>query len=149
MPFSITFKDERLLYPYDNATTPAAVGLLVLGDHEEEFLSSLYQWNRGEYEAQWQRAIKLLLNGESKAALITEYLSPEYATHLQWRPMYRIGDTVFFQHHLLLYDTLREPFSVQVAFSFLQDRMTKNEEGKNISEWSVSLADIEAFGRTF
>jgi hypothetical protein len=96
MAFSITFQDEPLCYPYDDPSTPAASGLLVFGEFQEGFLASLYQWSREDYERQWRQAIAALFHGMKKSALITEYLSPETASHLVWWPMYLVEDRVFF-----------------------------------------------------
>ncbi len=147
MPFSIDFQEEPLLYPYEDRTTPAASGLLVLGNTKEHFIASLYQWSKEDYQRQWRHAVEVLLDGKDRAALITEYLGPEIATHLVWWPMYLAGDRVFVQDQLLFYNQLPRAFSVENAFSFVRDRETKNTEGKTISEWSVSLSDVEAFVR--
>jgi hypothetical protein len=147
MPFSIGFLDEPLRYPYDDPATAEASGILVLGDAKEHFGSSLFQWNKKDYESQWRLAIKTLLDGMDRAALITEYLGPDVATHLQWWPMHVIGNTVFIQHHLLFYDQLAEPFSLQNAFSFVRDRRTTSEEGTKISEWAVGVPEVKEFAR--
>jgi len=147
MPFSIAFQEEPLSYPYEDRATPAAGGVLVLGDANEHFTASLHQWSKEDYQRQWRHAVEVLLRGKDRAALITEYLGPEIATHLEWWPMYLVREKVFLQNHLLFYDQLPRPFSVKNAFSFLRDRHTTNEEGEIISEWSVSLSEVEAFAR--
>ena len=132
-------------YPYDDPTTPAATGVLILGDHRESFLASLYDWSRQDYENQWRHAIEAVLDAGDKAALITTFVSPQVGTHLEWWPMYLVGNRVFFQDQLLFYEKLSRPFSVGNAFLYIRDRDTVNEEGQTISEWSVSLTDIESF----
>jgi hypothetical protein len=62
--------------------------------------------------------------------------------------MYVVGQTVFIQNHLLFYDRLPEPFSVQSPFSSLRDRRTTNEEEKKISEQAVAVPEVEEFART-
>jgi hypothetical protein len=103
MAFSITFQDEPFCYPYDDQSTPAASGLLVLGEFQERFLASLYQWSREDYEGQWRQAIAALFHGK-KSALITGYVSPQAASHLEWWPMYSVEEKVFFQNHFLFYN---------------------------------------------
>jgi len=147
MSFSIEFLDEPPGYPYDHPSTPQARGILILGEAKEYFGSSLYQWSKKDYESQWGHAIKTLLGGKDRAALITEYVSPEDATHLEWWPMYVVGNAVFIQNQLLFYDRLAEPFSTKNAFSFLQERRNTNEEGKRISEWAVGMPELEEFAR--
>src|SRR3954452_19436956 len=116
MSFSIQFLDEPLSYPYEDRTSPAARGVLVLGAAREYFLSSLYEWSKECYESQWRHAIKTLLLKNGKAALITTYGSSGHATHLEWWPMYVVEDAVFVQDQLLFYDQLTEPFSTQNPF---------------------------------
>ena len=147
MSFSIGFLDEPPSYPYDDPATPQAKGILILGEAKEYFGSSLYQWSKKDYESQWGHAIKTLLGGKDRAALITEYVGPEAATHLEWWTMYLVGNAVFIQNQLLFYDQLAEPFSVQNAFSFLRERRTTNEEGKKISEWAVGMSELEESAR--
>ena len=149
MAFSIAFQDEPLCYPYDDPATPAACGLLVLGDWKEEFLASLHQWSKEDYEKQWRHAINVLIHGTRKSALITEYISPEAASHLVWWPMHLVGETVFFQNHLLFYDQLERPFFIEDALSFVRDRETMDEDGKRICEWAVNFSDVEAFAREY
>ena len=147
MSFSIAFQETPLFYPYDDRRTPAASGVLVLGDASEQFIASLYQWSKEDYQRQWRPAVDVLLHGKDKAALITEYLGPEGSRHLVWWPMYLVGEKVFLQNHLLFYDQLPGPFSVKNAFSFLHNRRTTTGEGEPISEWSVGLSEMEAFAR--
>src|SRR5260370_4493531 len=147
MAFSIRFLDEPPSCPYDDPATPQARGILILGEAKEYFGSSLYQWSKRDYEAQWRHAIKTLLDGKDRAALITEYLGPEAATHLEWWPMYVAGNAVFIQDQFLFYDQLAEPFSAEDAFSFLRERRTTNDEGKKISEWVIGTPELEEFAR--
>jgi hypothetical protein len=59
--------------------------------------------------------------------------------------MYREGETVYLQDHLLFYTQLKEPFSLDAPFASLRDRETISAEGQPISEWSVSLSEIQQF----
>jgi hypothetical protein len=145
MSFSIKFTNESLLYPFEDVKTPAASGVLIMGDSKEGFVSSLYQWSKQQYETQWKQAVRILLEGNSKAALIIEYLSPDVASHIEWWAMYREGETVYLQNHLLFYGQLEKPFSIENPFESLRDRKTISQEGQQISEWSVSILDIEQF----
>lgn len=148
MAFSISFLDEPIVREYNHEThewESGAMGLLVLGDWKESFLSTLFEWNKQDYEAQWLHAIRKLLNGKTKVPLIVEYIDPSRASKLIWWPMYRVEDTVYIQNHILWYEQLAEPFSIGNAGLSLRDRQTHSEDGQLISEWSVSLAEIEKF----
>jgi hypothetical protein len=144
MPFSISFLDEPLIYEDDDPTYVAAAGKLVIGDWEEIFVSSLYLWSKEDYKAQWLHAMISLLNGSEKAALIVEYLGPD-AGRLWWWPMYRVEGSVYLREQILFFDQLEEPFSLEKAFSFIRDRRIINEDGYKISEWNVSLSEVEKF----
>ena len=119
----------------------------MLGNYQEQFLSSLYKWSKKDYERQWHSAIDTLLRGGEKAALFTEYLGPE-AGRLRWWKLYRVNTTVFFQEQILFYDQLAELFNLERAFDYIGDRQTITADGERISEWSVSLAGIVAFAAT-
>jgi hypothetical protein len=146
--FSIAFLDEPLSYPFDDATTPAAYGELAIGNHREGFCASLYEWSKEDYESQWRHAIRSLLEGKDRAALIVEYISPLASWKLESWPMYAVGETVYLQNHLLSYEQLTRPFSMQEPYTSLRDRKTINEDGNRISEWSVSFPEIEEFARS-
>ena len=69
--------------------------------------------------------------------------------------MYKVGHAVYFQEHLFFFENapqpfmrLGEPFFLDRQFTYVRDRRTTNEEGEEISEWSVSLAEIETFAST-
>ena len=66
--FSIGFSDEPLEYPYDDTTIPAAPGRLVFGKSTEEFLANLSLWSKSDYESDWTRELRGLLEGNLKAA---------------------------------------------------------------------------------
>lgn len=145
MGFSISFMDAPVECPYEDATTKAARGSIVLGDWREEFRASLYEWSQAEYRGQWTRSIRSLIKGARKAALITTFSSPTIASHLEWWALYRVGERVFVQNQLLFFKDLEGEFDAERAVEFLKDRQTVNEDGAPISEWSVSMDDLRAF----
>ena len=58
------------------------------------------------------------------------------------------GQFSVIQNHFLFYDQFAEPFSVQNPFSLLRDRRTTNEKGEKISEWALTIPEVEEFART-
>jgi hypothetical protein len=117
----------------------------VLGDHREEFASTLFEWTKSDYEEQWRYAITSLLQGKEKVALIVYFVSSVNSDNFEWWPMYRLGDNVALQDHMLWYDQLAKPFLIEGQFEFVKNRQTLNEDGERISEWSVPLASIREF----
>jgi len=143
--FSIGFTDDPLEYPYDDASVPAAPGRLMLGKSEEEFLANLSLWDRSDYESHWIRELKALLEGNSKVALVVSYDDPRAASNLEiWR-VYRDGEWAHFQNQLLSVDSLPGDFKVSDMSRYIQDRVVTTANGDRISEWNVTLRDIEVF----
>src|SRR6266446_5499165 len=130
MSFSIAFLDQPLVYPYDDVKTPAASGLLTMGNSKEGFYSSLHQWSKRDYETQWRQAINVLLNESSKAALIVEYIGPDAASHLEWWAMYKVGDTVYLQNPPPNYNYSLDPFVLLTSTGYLRHRETINQVGR-------------------
>ena len=140
------FTDEPDEYLDDDPTVPSAIGLITIGEFNENFVSSLYEWNKKAYESQWLQSLGRFLNGDKKAVLITWYVNPKESSNLQWWALYRgEAETVHVQNHLPLYDNFDREFSVAEATSFLRSRMTENEDGNAISEWDVPLGEVQLF----
>ena len=146
MAFSICFKNEPNQYLDDDPTVPSAIGRIVADQLDEEFVSSLYEWNKETYQAQWLHSLKGFLGGDKKAVLITWYVNPKESSNLQWWALYRgDGDTVHIQNHLPWYCNFDRDFSAAEASSFLHDRTTSDEDGNALSEWNVSVVEIKNF----
>jgi hypothetical protein len=143
--FSISFIDSLDERPYDDLQVRAARGLLILGASSEGFLANLGEWGREFYQKQWKESLVSLVGGEQKVALITTYSNPLIASHIECWALYRDGDTVHAQNHLLFYDNLGRTFSVESASKFLRERETRDEDGALISEWAVPFEDVRSF----
>ena len=143
--FCIKFNDEPLEYPFDDVSIPAASGTLVLGKAIEDFLANLSLWTKSDYESHWTRELKALFEGRSKVALIVSYNDPKASWNMEiWR-VYRDGEWVHFQNQLLWYDSLPNGFEVSKMSDYIDDHSITDEEGNRISEWDVSIRDIELF----
>jgi hypothetical protein len=146
MAFMISFTDEPDEYLDDDPTVPSAIGRIVAGTLDEEFSSTLYEWDKQAYQSHWLHSLERFLAGDEKAVLITSYVNPREASNLQWWSLYRgDADIVHVQNHLPFYDQFDREFSVAEASSFLHDRTTVSEDGDVISEWDVPLADVKLF----
>jgi hypothetical protein len=55
----------------------------------------------------------------------------------------------FLQNHLLFYEQLSRPFSIENPYSSVRDRETISKDGDRISEWSVCFSEIEEFAHSF
>lgn len=121
------------------------VGKIVLGDFSEDFHASLSYWKRSDYERQWADALKCLINGCDKAALITSMYDPAEANFIFWWPMYSEGGKVFVQNSILFMEDMTEPFNEKQICDYVPDRVCVNEEGYRISEWVLELNDLQVF----
>ncbi|MBB5065250.1 hypothetical protein [Granulicella mallensis] len=143
--FSIGFTNEELEYPYDDTSIPAQPGCLILDGSTEDFLANLSLWSKADYESHWKLELGALLGGRRKVALVVSYDNPEASSNMEiWR-VYRDGEWAHLQNQLLQYRQLPKNFSVSELSQYIQDRVVVTEEGNKISEWDVSVHDIEAF----
>lgn len=146
MSFSIYFTGEPDQYLGDDPSVPFAMGRIVAGGLDERFASTLYEWSKRDYEAQWLRSLQRLVNGDTKVALITQYLNPAESSNLEWWALYRgEDDAVYVQNQLRFCDHLGKEFSIAEAGKFLAERITVNEDGNRISEWEVQFTEIRLF----
>jgi hypothetical protein len=134
MPFSIAFQEEPLLYPCEDRRTPAAGGVSVLGNTNEHFIASLCLCSKGDYQRQWRHAVAALLHGKDRAALITEYLGPEIATHPEWWPMYLAGTRFSSKISSFSVTSCREHFRSRMHFhSCATAKQKTRQEGRFLS----------------
>jgi len=87
----------------------------------------------------------MLVEGNSKAALVVSYDDPKASSNLEiWR-VYREGEWAHFQNQLPFYSDLPLNFDVSKISQYIQDRVVITAEGNRISEWHVAVRDIEIF----
>jgi hypothetical protein len=120
------------------------MGNICFGTLDENFESSLHRWSREEYESSWVEAASAVWRGEN-AAFITEFSLPQDNNRLWWWPLYRDGDVVHIQMHLLIFDHLDKPFDPSQPFASLRPRITHNEDGQLLSEWTVGIEEFRPF----
>jgi hypothetical protein len=141
--FHISLTDESV-HELDPGVT-AVYGEIKIGDFSHKFIACLDSWNRDRYERHWRAAIAKIVGGSDRSALITSYVEPIHSSHLMWWPLYREKNSVYFQNHMLFYDQLEEPFSVERPWDSVRERRTVNPEGKRISEWVMHIDSLSEF----
>ena len=142
----ISFTGAPNQYLADDPTIPSAIGRIVAGSLDEEFVSTLYEWDKRAYETQWLQSLEEFVAGGEKAVLITYYVNAKESDNLEWWALYRgKGDIVHVQNHMPWYDQIGAEFSVVEANSFLHDRETVGEDGIAISEWDVPFKEVQMF----
>ena len=118
-------------------------GALKIGEVNESFHASLSYWDKGRYLSQWKYALKRLLNGEQRSAVVTTMYDPSKANFIFWWVMYLVGDSVYVQNHVLFLDELDRAFDETDLYGFIPERETRSEDGEMISEWMVALSAIK------
>lgn len=144
MAFSISFLDEAMSKDWDSSGE-MRLGLIVIGDFEERFESSLSYWSVEDYKEHWRQALERIKAGEIKSSLITNMYDPPTANFIVWWPLYREGQHVYIHNGFLLMDELDEPFNPRLPYLHVADRRTVGEDGGQISEWETTVTEIEEF----
>lgn len=123
----------------------ARTGVITIGTFQERFVAPITFWQVRDYQRQWSEGLRRIVSGSEKSCLITALRDPRASKMLFWWPLYREEEDVFVQNSILLFDHLERPFDVRDPYASINERITINEEGQLISEWRVSVHDIEAF----
>lgn len=143
--FSIYMSDDTFI----SNDEVCALGTIVFGDFIEEFHAPLAYWNRNQYLSQWTNAVRRVLKGEKKSAIIQTMHNPKTANFIHWWPMYSSGETVHIQNHILLMADLKEPFDEKDPYKHISDRSTQSDEGEQVSEWVVPNSDLKDWVELF
>ena len=143
MAFSIRLLSDPV--PNPEPCVRVSYGSIEIEAFNERFLTSLVYWSPDDYERHWKEALTRVVSSPDDSCLITSIVDPSAASHLFWWPMYREGDTVYIQNQILFFKNLPSPFNENDPFSSVPARQRMDEDGNRISEWAVSIKEIEAF----
>jgi hypothetical protein len=119
-------------------------GRLRLGHFREEFQAPLYEWAPGDYTAHWLEMAQRLTKGAPVAVFLTYMVRPDAPYHLGW-PAWREGDRIYIQERLFVREQLNGAFDPEYPEVHAGPRQEISVEGEPISQWQVSLRDIDAF----
>ena len=137
MAFSVELLDE--------SPSEDRLGLITIGSYVERFVCPMEYWDATRYRLHWRQAITRIIQGSGTSALITSMYDPALANFIYWWPMYRMGQTVQFQNHILFLSELEAPFDPNDPFRSIPERRIVDTDGEEISEWSATIADLEGF----
>lgn len=138
--FRIEFESDEL-----RAAGGVSVGSIVIGSFRERFEASLDFWEEADYEEHWLKAIRRLVDGAASTALITQLHDPAQANFIVWWPIYRVDAVARFHNQLLMLEDLDTTFDLGDIYRHIPPYGQTNEDGERISEWSVSLVELESF----
>jgi hypothetical protein len=106
-------------------------GELTLGEHQEEFLSSLDAWQEADYERHWRDAVTRLVFHEDTSRLVTSV----DARRVTWFALRREGDDVVVRAERGTLDPA-DPFGPAVG---------EGHHLPTVFEWTVPVADVRRF----
>ena len=139
------FAIEVISSPHVEFGEPVVRGRITLGEFEEEFVAPLVFWSAEDYRRQWREAAELILRGTGKTCFVVAMrASPADGAIFFWSA-YKFGSAVYFQHQLLLPETVSGNFDPSNPFAQIGERQVRSETGERISEWQVSWEDILRF----
>ncbi len=124
-------------------------GKIIIGEFSEDFQASMSYWNRDKYVFQWKQALRRIIGDAKTTALITSMYDPQLANFIFWWILYRDGEDVYVQNHVLFMDDIDDSFDEKCIYDYIPLRETVNEDGDNISEWTTNLKVIKAFLNSF
>ncbi|WP_333320708.1 hypothetical protein [Microcoleus sp. B4-C1] len=120
-------------------------GSIQIGSFQENFLSSLSFWSMQDYEIHWKKALQRIVSGYKSSCLITSMYDPTRANFIEWWPICRVENLLYFQDGILLLDSIKIPFDISDPFQYVPEREIYTEQGEKISEWIVTVEDVENF----
>lgn len=120
-------------------------GRITLDDFSEMFISLIGYWSPRDYEAQWRRGIRRLIEERRDSCLITSLHDPAATEMLMWWLLYPQGEFVIVHQSLLLFRDLEHAFSTNDPFYSIPPREQMTDDGEPISEWSVDIRSFEEF----
>jgi hypothetical protein len=130
----------------DSGGLAEATGRIVIGDFEETFQIPLDFWSLPEYQRSWRKAYFAIKDDQhSRSCLVVAMTNPERSNFVTCWPLYREGEEVHVQNSLIFLDELESAFEVEEPWASLGPRRTVNEDGVEISEWTVSMNELRSF----
>lgn len=144
--FLIGFTEESLI-KLEPTEADGRVGLLVLGSHEEGFPVHFSVWSEQQYIDHWKSALVRSLEGKP-SALVTDMATPAQSSHLIWWPMWRTDRELVFHNQLFFFGQHGiegSQIDVESLYEVIGERMTHDDEGVPLSEWSVPISDVRTF----
>jgi CdiI N-terminal domain len=130
---------------FDDDDPSVAIGAISLKGGHERFESVLGFWELDDYKRSWIAGLRRLVSGASTSCLATSVTDPSSANFVEVWPLYREESDVYVQNQLLFLDQLPREFDPTEPWESVDPRSVVDEDGQRISEWRVSIDDIQEF----
>lgn len=129
----ITMNDELVL--------PAEI---VIGGFQEKLYIPLTYWNFSDYKMSWLKSLEHGLTNKDYSVLAVSMYEPSDTNFIFVWVIYFHDVQVFIQNKVLFLDE-HPDFTSDRINDFIGPRITYNEDGIKISEWSTDLKSIIHF----
>jgi hypothetical protein len=124
------------------------IGQITIDKFKETFIMPLSTWTLEEYQAQWHNAIERIKNHDTSCLVVSiSGIKNENPSVTLWT-LYKVGETIFIHNNLLINDTVAHmtvklsDFNSKTCYQFINPRVTIDEDGEEISEWSIPLSEL-------
>lgn len=122
-------------------------GEIFINSFKETFEMPIEWWSLKDYQQQWHEGLRRIKN-ENNSCLVTEVENLEESPRVSIWPLYKVGDIVFIQQHMLFGNTFKKqlkdmPFTPKTCYNFICKRERLSDDGITpISEWKINLHAI-------
>ena len=135
------FPEDKTVNIEGECVLPASI---IIDEFSEMINIPLFYWGVGDYKNSWIRSLEEGFGNKKHATLAVSMYEPENTNFIFTWVLYFYDEKVFIQNKLLFLDEL-PGFSVDGINDFIGPRITHNEEGMKISEWSTDLNSVLDF----
>jgi hypothetical protein len=107
-----------------------------INDYKETLYVPVDYWSIEDYERQWKEGFERL-NTHDRSCLVVAIHNPEEEPFIEWWPIYKIKNKIYFQNHFLGADIYEKrigtkKFTIQSCYDFIPPKSRSK-----VSEWEV------------
>lgn len=139
--FEITF----LHPPESSVSAYETQGRIVAGELDELFLSPIDYWREGDYVASWVAELTRMIDGSRTAVLLTHADDVGRDTTLRGFVCYRFAQEIRIQEALFETANSQGEYDLNRPCTLALEYQCNSDDGQEISEWRVSIEEIERF----
>ncbi|MEO2088848.1 MAG: hypothetical protein ABGY75_05035 [Gemmataceae bacterium] len=115
----------------------------IFGSDIERCVIPLEYWTLNRYIDQWSEAVRVVLNGGDRSAIITTIYEACKSDNLVAWVMYTDGNSKIIIQQQLLFPRSKYFQNDSMLYEAIRDREIVNCDGDQISEWTISRTVLE------
>ncbi len=133
-------------YPREYNNISSYFATIEIGDYSQTMLVRSDFWTLDSYKRQWREGIERIKH-KDVSCLVLSVQHPEKVPLINWWPLYKDGDMVIIQNHLLVGDYYQKDignnlFLLDNCYNFIP-AYQNYVDGEEVSEWRVKLEDFK------